>query len=311
MHLLQNVFAALLLLPAVCGQNPGDAYDHIKNDYLGEGVRWLEVGFFNILPDTWTTIAATYENFSDPVVFLSLPNLAGDTATEGTSMSLRVNNTKLTYINNDLKNFTFEAKSVNANDSFCSTWKEYYTPRDLRLNVSAIGWMVVERGKFNVSHKGFIIQTDRINRTNVNDSTDPVNQFKSLAQTGVCDFGKNCRFDIKTADTGILLTIGQLQTTRFDRFLLLRAISRGKRFVVYVLLPHDSFDAANYLIPSPGEDYAWMLFQEGLEVTCVESGLLCCILKKDLRKLVHHYPRLSMQLYNKVWLGPLPSNINL
>ena len=38
------------------------------------------------------------------------------------------------------------------------------------------------------------------------------------------------------------------------------------------------------------------------EVTCVESGLLCCILKKDLRKLVHHYPRLSMQLYGKVWL---------
>ena len=227
----------------------------------------MEVGFFSISPNEWRLVGTTYTNFTDPVVFLSLPNLAGETSHEGKSMSLRVRNTKLTYVNRNTKYFEFEARSYDVNDSTCTRVNEFYTPADVTIPNSFIGWLAVERGMFNVSHKAFIINTDVINRTNVNDSTDPRNRFKSFSQNGACNFGQNCRMD--SSDN--LLTIAQLQTTRYERFLLLRGVGTGRRFVVYVLTPHDSLEAANFYIPSPGEAYAWMLFEEGLEVTCVED----------------------------------------
>jgi hypothetical protein len=270
MRLLPGLLTAFAAVQSAVGLAvPGNAYDHVKNAYIEEGIRWMEIGFFLIIPDVWTSLETTYTNFTDPVVFLSLPNLAGDTSSEGKSTSLRVNNTLLTYVSNDEKLFTFEAKSLSVNDSYCTTI-DNYTPGDLQLNSSFIGWLVVERGKFNISHKAFIIQTDVINRTNVNDSTDPKNSFKSFTQLGICDYGNNCKLD----NADIILTMAQLQTTRYDRFLLLRAIGAGKRFVVYVLTPHDSLDDANFLIPSPGENYAWMLFEAGLRVTCVENLVL-------------------------------------
>ena len=56
----------------------GDAYDHVAMEFLPEGVRWLEVGFFWITPDNFTTVHATYNNFKDPVVFLSMPQVEGE-----------------------------------------------------------------------------------------------------------------------------------------------------------------------------------------------------------------------------------------
>ena len=121
----------------------------------------------------------------------------------------------------------------------------------------------------NVSHKSFIVHTNVINRTNVDDTFDPVNLFKSFAPS-ICNGNKNCKLN----NAAIIMTIGQLQTTNYDRFLLLRSTSTGKRFVTYILTPHDSLNTANYLIPTPGENYAWMMFEENLDVTCVENLVL-------------------------------------
>jgi hypothetical protein len=266
---LQLLLAVALAANAVAFK-PGDAYNHIKNAYVPAGIRWMEIGFFQIVQSSWTSISATYTNFSDPVVFLSLPNLAGQTSSDGKPMSLRVKDAKLTYVNHDLKTYSFAARSYSVNDTYCTFKNLYYTPADLLIPSSFIGWLVVERGMYNISHKGFIIQTDAINRTNVNDSTDKRNQFKSFAPSLVCNFGQNCKLD----NVALILTIAQLQTTRYSRFLLLRALAVGKRFVVYVLTPHDSLSNANFLIPSPGENYAWMLFENGLKVTCVENLII-------------------------------------
>jgi len=140
------------------------------------------------------------------------------------------------------------------------------------LNASYIAWMVVERGMFNVSHNAYNIQKDWINRTNINDSTDFRNRRTSFTQYGC--FGsaiKQCVWDAGFSALQ-LLSIAQLLTTRYSRFLLLRgSLSAKKNRVTYYLTPHDSTMAANYYIPNPGEDYAFMIFEENVNSDCVEG----------------------------------------
>ena len=129
MQILQAAFL-FQVLATVSGQgNPGDAYDHVKEAFIPAGVRWLEVGFFTITASGWTTVETTYRNFKDPVVFLSLPNLAGDTSNDGQPMSLRIRNAQLTVVDDSLSYFQFEAKSYNVNSSFCTT-SHFYTPAE-------------------------------------------------------------------------------------------------------------------------------------------------------------------------------------
>lgn len=264
-------FIFLSLLSGVIGGRPGDAFDHRKNDYVPEGIRWMEIGFFYIYQNKWTRVEATYKNFTDPLVFLSLPNLAGETNFDGYPMSLRVRNTRLQYQNLNYKNYSFEAKSYGANDTpYCSQWKTY-SPSKLILAPSFISWLVVERGMFNVSHHAFNINWDKINRTNVNDSSDARNRRRSFTMTGC--FGSavaNCAWS-NSFDATNLVAISQIQTTRFDRFLLLRGFSVFRRAVIFILTPQDSLQALNYLIPDPGEIYGFVIFEQGLRVTCVEN----------------------------------------
>jgi hypothetical protein len=71
--------AALLLLGhliSVSGQTRGDAYDAKAERYLTTGEKWLEIGFFYIYQNFWSTISATYDSFKDPGMFLLLVSSA-------------------------------------------------------------------------------------------------------------------------------------------------------------------------------------------------------------------------------------------
>ena len=271
------LLAAALLAPVV-GQpkfpplsNPS-AFDHVKNDFVRPGIKWLEVGFFYISQKHWSNVLATYTNWTDPVVFLSLPNLAGNYATNGTSVSLRIDKAKLTFVNKNYKTYAFQAKSYQANDSYCSTGY-YYTYDQTHLNDSFIAWMVVERGLFNVSNKAFGINKDKINRTNVNDTaSNPYNFRKSFLPTG-CFGSVLAPCTLTVSDTNLIGSIAQLQTLNYPRFLLLRGagVPFARRFARYLLLPHDSANMANYYIPDPGETYAFMLFQANTLLNCIEN----------------------------------------
>jgi hypothetical protein len=260
-----GALSALLLLLAPLLQTaafkPGDAYDHVRNAYVPALSRWMEVGFFTVYTDSWTSVEATYRNFSDPVVFLSLPQLSA-----ALSLSLRVNNTRLQALPDGLSRYSFEARSYGVSDEYCNTSLYNEWPTDLILQSVPIGWLVVERGMFNVSHRAFIVQTDSITRSTAL-SGDTVNVFKSSAPNDVCNYGENCKFN----DVTKLVTIAQLQTTRYARFLLLRSAGTTKRTVTYILLPHDSVNPQNFVIPYPGEAYAWILFENDLSVSCLEN----------------------------------------
>jgi len=153
--LLVNIALASQL--AVAAPSPGDAFDHVSNAFVTADTQWIEVGFFTVLQDVWTTVEVTYTKFKDPVVFLSLPDVPGETSDDGASMAVRVNATKLTYVDDSTSSFEFQALSQNVNNSFCTFLDTFYTPADITLSPSFIGWLVAERGMFSLSDKRFII----------------------------------------------------------------------------------------------------------------------------------------------------------
>lgn len=263
---MQLFLLSALLAHCFTTSSANDAYDHVKEEFLAPGVKWLEVGFFTISPDFWTTVETTYTNFLDPVVFLSLPNLPGNTPDVGQSMSLRVKDATLNRVDANTAYYSFQAKSLNASSKWCLP--NFYTPSELDLPEIAIGWMVVEKGKFNISDKGFLIHSDMINLTNKFYKEEHVNQKVSYAPA-TCDGGIQCALTVDNVAT--LLTIAQLQTTRFNTFLLLRGNRRAVDHVVYMLTPADSSSDFGYSFPDPGEEFAWMLFETGVTIACSED----------------------------------------
>jgi hypothetical protein len=226
----------------------------------------LEVGFFTINMNTWTTAEVTYTNFKDPVVFLSLPDVPGETAEDGASTSLRINNTKLTYVDESTSYFQFDAKSFNVNTSFCTLANDFYTVADLTLSPSLIGWLVVEKGMFSIENRGFIIGTGTITLANSDIKGDPTNHH--TIHTPMCFGDVQCTIDV---DAPNILTIAQIQTLRVNRYMLIRGISRSVTSVTYALQPHDSLDLNGYVVPPPGEDFAWILFERGVTISCIEN----------------------------------------
>jgi hypothetical protein len=262
--------------------DPARVYDAANFRYLNTDEVWLEVGLTHIYANDWSTVEATYARFIDPVVFLSLPVQSGGVY-EVAPISFRIKNSMLTENNvggspssgtsGNSTTFSFETKSLSVNDSYC-THLERYTPIELKIPTVFAAWMVVERGFFNVSSHLFGINKDVITRTN-RDETDFRNQIKSRMVFGcsIDDANNRCGWD-KNFDTNKLANIAQLQTTRIERFLQIRGFNINRKAVVFFLVPHASAHPLNYLIPLPGEDYAYMIFEKDVSLACTENLLL-------------------------------------
>jgi hypothetical protein len=64
---IQASFLLLLSsLTGALGQIRPDAYDAKLERFLNPGEKWLEIGFFIIYQNFWSTITATYDRFKDP-----------------------------------------------------------------------------------------------------------------------------------------------------------------------------------------------------------------------------------------------------
>ena len=64
-----SILLLLSSLTSVLGQTRADAYDAKAERYLSPGEKWMEIGFFIIYQNFWSTISATYDGFKDPGTF--------------------------------------------------------------------------------------------------------------------------------------------------------------------------------------------------------------------------------------------------
>jgi hypothetical protein len=79
---------------------------------------WLEGGFTDAGDQEWVSISVLLDTFVDAVVFISLPDIAGDTSNDGYPAIARLRKVVSSG------RVSFDVKLFQANDSFCSkAWR--------------------------------------------------------------------------------------------------------------------------------------------------------------------------------------------
>lgn len=240
----------------------GGTYDMIANRYVIQ--PWMEIGYTVLDTKRWVSITGSFTNFYDPVVFLSVPNINGETSNDGFAVAARINNVQVTRTSTYYSEVTWESKLFLTNDSYCS--KQWYTPRHIDPPIP-ISWMIVERGAWNLSSRFFFVDKGPITRRD--DSYFLYNMIPRENPYECDSFDSPCQFPsyINVDNIG---AITQIQTLVYNRFLLVRAYALNRRQGLYLLTPHDSADPAYYVMMS-AETMAFMHFQGGVSITCRES----------------------------------------
>jgi hypothetical protein len=225
---------------------------------------WLEGGFTDAGDQEWVSISSTHESFADAVVFISLPDIAGETSDDGYPAIPRIRN-----VVNSAGVVSFDVKLYQANDSFClKTWK---VPVAISPPIR-VSWMVVEKGAWNVSGSFFMVDSGNITRKN-SVVSDEDNFHRYDYPVGCVSSTESCLFaDPPPGDDAdyYLGAILQLQTLVNDRLLIPRLKVIRKRFMRVVLQPHDSLTSSYYEIPD-AEVLAYMAFETNISIACVEG----------------------------------------
>ena len=230
-----------------------DVYDLINKvpvDHI-----WLEGGYTDAGDSEWVSISTKEETFKNAVVFVSVPDIPGDTSGEGYPAIARVRSVVKSG------RVSFETKLYQANDSFCS--KEWYVARSIAA--VRLTWLVVEEGAFNLTTNMVVISSGPITRKN-SDVSDYDNFVRYNYPVGCVSMTESCLFPVAS----VLGFISQLQTTVYDRLLIPRGFIIRRRFLRMVLQPHDSSDASYYTLLSP-ETVAYMAFEIGMKIGCMEG----------------------------------------
>ena len=217
---------------------------------------WLEGGFTEITDTYWVHLTTKSNKFKNPVVFISLPDIPGETSSDGYPAIARVCNVIT------LGHVTFQVKIYQANDSYCS--KEWWIPKIIS-NPLKVSWLVVEKGAYNLDGNFFFVGSGDVYRVN-SISTDPQNYVRLNYPTGCGGVGSECLFP----QNGNIGFIAQLQTLVYDRLIIPRGFSAQRRFIRVVLQPHDSTNAEYYAMPI-AETLAFFAFQDGVSITCIEN----------------------------------------
>ena len=254
------------LSPTTCeGLNANRTSDAI--DMIAGEVRedvWLEGGFTDAGDQEWVSISSSHDSFENAVVFISLPDIAGETSDDGYPAIPRVRN-----VMNNAGAVSFDVKLYQANDSFCL--KTWIVPVAISPPVR-VSWMVVEKGAWNVSGAFFMVDSGNITRKNSVVSDDD-NFHRYDYPVGCVSSTESCLFaDPPPGDDAdyYLGAILQLQTLVNDRLLIPRLKVIRKRFMRVVLQPHDSLTSSYYEIPD-AEEVAYMAFETNISIACVEG----------------------------------------
>ena len=269
MNLIVNLFVILLVL--LCYVTPG--YSQCDNITENEGGRvfnminkteqeeiWIEGGFIRAGDGEWVSVSTILDTFINAAVFVSLPEIDGDTSSEGYPAIARVRNVVTSG------QVSFEVRLYQANDSFClKTWS-VPQPIDPPLGLS---WLAVERGAFNLSGSIFMIGEGEITRA-VAAPYDVSNRHTFMFPSGCESPDKPCEYE-SGSDIGIII---QLQTTVNERILISRVFSSNgissNNSVILVLQTHDSPDPSYYEV-SNAEQLAFMTYMNDIDISCVEK----------------------------------------
>ena len=219
--------------------------------------EWLEIGSVDVDDQVWVSLSTTLSSFDDASVFVSLPDIPGDTSDEGYPAIARVRNVEVFS-----GRVSFEVRLYQANDSFCS--KEWTVPTVISPPLH-LSWLVAEHGAYELSGHYFFVGSGPITRQD-GDVTNRDNFVRINYPSGCESPDALCAYDIDV-DVGVIL---QLQTVVYDRLLIPRGFNIARRFGKYVLQPHDSADPSYYVMLEP-ETLSYMTFEFGSSVTCAEG----------------------------------------
>jgi hypothetical protein len=204
-------------------------------------------------------VSTILDSFTNAAVFVSLPDIAGDTSSEGYPAIARIRNVV------SQGQVSFDVKLYQANDSACS--KEWTVPQPI-VPLLSLSWLVVERGAFNLSGNVFMIGDGTITRAT--SAPYHISNRHDFSFPAGCEVaGKPCEYETGV-DIGIIM---QLQTTVNERLLICRVFSSTgiskNNSVTLVLQTHDSADSSYYTV-SAAEDLAFMTYVNNIDVSCVE-----------------------------------------
>jgi hypothetical protein len=220
---------------------------------------WLEGGFTQITDSYWVHLQTHTNKFQSPVVFISLPDIPGETSSAGYPTIPRI----CDVITTSDGAVTFQVKIYQANDTYCS--KQWRIPTYITTPLT-VSWLVVEKGAYNLDGNLFFIGTGDVYRVN-SVATDTQNYIRLNYPTGCGGIvGEECLFP----DSGNIGFIAQLQTLIYDRLIIPRGYSTQRRFLRVVLQPHDSTNSAYYAMPI-AETLGYFAFQDGVSITCIEN----------------------------------------
>lgn len=222
---------------------------------------WIEGGFVRAGDQEWVTFSTILDTFVNAAVFVSLPDIPGETSSEGYPAIARIRNVVSTG------QVSFDVKLYQANDSFCL--KNWTIPQAIDPPVG-LSWIAVERGAYNLTGAVFMIGDGEITR-NVAAPYNLSNRHEFFFPSG-CDSNdpaKPCEYN-PGSDVGIII---QLQTTVNERLLISRVFSSNgiseNNMVTLVLQTHDSPDPNYYHVGDP-EELAFMTYMNDLDISCVE-----------------------------------------
>jgi hypothetical protein len=105
---------------------------------------WIEGGYASVDDRGWISISTTYTGFNNASVFVSLPNIPGQTSAEGYPAIARVQQVV------PQGQVSFQTRLFQANDSFCS--KQWRIPQYISTPLE-LSWLVVEHGAFLITDK--------------------------------------------------------------------------------------------------------------------------------------------------------------
>lgn len=229
---------------------------------------WLEVGFTFLTDQSTSTITTRNDEFEgDVVAFISLPQIPGNTFTDGYPAVPKLTGPPTRNMDGTI---SFTTLIVQANDSFCS--REFYTPVAI-IPPLQVAWLVVEQGAFEVDGNVFVISTGNITRNNSEPTVTNTNEnnVRLFYPTGCfTDETAECQVPSPRAAIQQLQTSVNTVDNGNQLFLTIRTRVVNARFAWWVLVPHDSTDPTYFQIRTP-ELFGYMIFQTPIDLVCLEG----------------------------------------
>jgi hypothetical protein len=258
---------SLLLLPLFAWYHALATDDLITRTTISR--KFMSVGYTNLDDSGWKSVTTPNTEFLKPViVILGLPNIPGQTSSDGYPAVPKMQGVAT---KNGDGSYTFAAKIVQANDSYCS--KQWRTPTKLTSAIQ-VSWIVVEQGAWLIDGNRFITGEGTVTRasgaTTATTANGNLNTIFYPVGCNATSPTENCKMSMTNRGAvGQVMTNNNVKQPGIDMFLSVRGKSVNERQTGWVLIPHDASDP-NYFVLS-AETLGYIIFATGITARCVEG----------------------------------------